>query len=42
VDNLNRTIDEMRQRSHETHTKLYGIVNDHETRIRILEKGEEK
>ena len=42
VDNLNKTIDEMRQRSRETHTELYRIVNDHETRITILEKGEDK
>ena len=49
VKNLNQIIEEMRKRSHETHTELYHKIdelrdghNDHETRIQILEKGDKK
>ncbi len=49
VADLKETLAEFRCNAHDTHDKLFGKIdeqterlNDHETRIQILEKGERK
>ncbi len=49
VADLKETLNEFRCNAHDTHDKLFGKlddhtkkINDHETRIKILEKGDKK
>lgn len=49
VADLKETLSEFRCNAHDTHEKLFGKIddhtkkiNDHETRIKILEKGDKK
>lgn len=37
IKQLKETVEKMEKRSHETHANLYKIVNDHESRISVLE-----
>lgn len=39
VENMSRNLEELTERNSNTHSRIFDKLNDHETRITVLEKG---